>query len=226
MNAATAGGPKVTLTFDNGPDPQGTTAAVLDLLLERNCKATFFATGRQLELPGARALAERAHAEGHWIGNHTFNHATIFGDSADAELPAREIGATQVLLAGIAHPGKLFRPYGGGIEPGPGLLSATAIDYLVQGKYSLVLWNCVPRDWEGTFEWVDRCIDDVLTRSWSVIVMHDLPAGGTKYLALLLDRLDALGASVVQEFPAQCVPICEGRVQGDVRSLCRPAQAD
>ena len=35
----------------------------------------------------------RARCEGHWIGNHTFTHSTLFGDAvADATLPEREIG--------------------------------------------------------------------------------------------------------------------------------------
>ena len=64
----------VTLTFDNGPAP-GTTESVLDVLAERGIAATFFVVGTMLEAPGARALAERAAAEGHWIGNHSMTHA-------------------------------------------------------------------------------------------------------------------------------------------------------
>lgn len=223
MSAPDTAGRKVTLTFDNGPDPQGTTATVLDLLLRRSLKASFFVTGKQISLPGARAMAERAHAEGHWIGNHTFNHCTMLGDSSDPDFPDKEIGATQELIGTLAHPGKLFRPYGAGGLLGPGLLSASAVDYLVRGKYSLVLWNCVPRDWEDGPEWVGRCVEDILLRHWSVVVLHDLPEGGTKFLTLLLDRLDTIGAQIVQEFPAACVPIYKGQLRDDVAGLC-PSQ--
>ena len=62
---------EVTLTFDNGPDPD-TTPEVLAALAERDLRATFFVVGEKLA--AAREPAERAHAEGHWIGNHTWTH--------------------------------------------------------------------------------------------------------------------------------------------------------
>ena len=68
----------VTLTFDNGPEPE-VTPGVLDTLAAAGIKATFFVLGHKLALPGRRALAERAAAEGHWIGNHTYTHSTPLG---------------------------------------------------------------------------------------------------------------------------------------------------
>ena len=47
------------------------------VLARRNVKSTFFVIGEKLAQH--RALAERAHAEGHWIGNHTLTHALPFG---------------------------------------------------------------------------------------------------------------------------------------------------
>ncbi|MFC3125524.1 polysaccharide deacetylase family protein [Pseudoroseomonas globiformis] len=58
----------VTLSFDNGPEPE-VTPAVLDVLRARDVPATFFLLGQKLA--AHRAIAERAKAEGHWIGNHT-----------------------------------------------------------------------------------------------------------------------------------------------------------
>jgi len=43
---------KVTLSFDNGPDPSGTTAFVLDELARRGILASFFVVGRQLARSG------------------------------------------------------------------------------------------------------------------------------------------------------------------------------
>lgn len=51
---------KVTLTFDNGPDPGGTTEHVLRVLRDAHLRSTFFLTGQQLLLPGAMDLAARA----------------------------------------------------------------------------------------------------------------------------------------------------------------------
>ena len=72
---------EVTLTFDNGPDPEAT-PHVLDVLAARDLKATFFVVGERLA--AARHLAERAHAEGHWIGNHTWTHRAPFGELEDS----------------------------------------------------------------------------------------------------------------------------------------------
>jgi hypothetical protein len=56
----------VTLTFDNGPEPS-VTPRVLDVLARRGVRTTFFVIGNKLLSSDARACAERAHAEGHWI---------------------------------------------------------------------------------------------------------------------------------------------------------------
>lgn len=210
---------KVTLTFDNGPSPEGTTHKVLKLLGARGIKATFFVTGEQMSLPGARELAVRAHADGHWIGNHTFSHTIVFGDNGTPDSPREEIGATQDLLDGLVHRDRFFRPYGGGGIIGPKLLSPEAVDYLTNGGFSLVLWNSVPRDWEGDAEWVERCIADVRSQDWSVVVVHDLPTGAMDHLPRLLDRLQDIGAEHVQDFPSSCVPIRRGVIQTDISGM-------
>jgi peptidoglycan/xylan/chitin deacetylase (PgdA/CDA1 family) len=207
---------KVTLTFDNGPDPDGTTTAVLDLLALHGVKATFFLTGQQLRLPGASALARRTHMEGHWIGNHTMSHSVPFGVSDDRMLPLKEIGEMQELIGSISHPDRLFRPFGNGGALDDRLLSKDAIGYLVEGRYSCVLWNSVPRDWEADAAWVDRCLEDVQMHAWTLVVMHDLPTGGMRYLATLLARLKGLGAEIVQGFPSDCVPIVRGQIVSDL----------
>ena len=63
----------LTLSFDNGPTPD-VTPHVLDVLGRRGVKSTFFVIGEKLVRPANRALAERAHAEGHWVGNNTWSH--------------------------------------------------------------------------------------------------------------------------------------------------------
>src|SRR5882724_373106 len=112
---------KLTLTFDNGPEPEST-PAVLDVLARERIKATFFVLGSKLALPGRRALAERAAAEGNWIGNHTYSHGESMGDRAEPDAPEQEIGRTEELIGGLAHTPKFFRPNGGGGRLGPHLL--------------------------------------------------------------------------------------------------------
>jgi peptidoglycan/xylan/chitin deacetylase (PgdA/CDA1 family) len=210
---------KVTLTFDNGPDPSGTTGFVLDEMARRGILASFFVVGRQLARPGARDLAERARDAGHWIGNHTLTHKFMFGDSDDASLVEREIGETQAIIGDLAHPDRLFRPNGGGGVISQRLLSASAVSYLVNGGYTCVLWTSVPRDWEPGAAWVDRCLADVEAQEWALVVVHDLPSGGMAHLPALLDRIAATGAEFVQNFPPACVPIRRGVVEADISPI-------
>jgi peptidoglycan/xylan/chitin deacetylase (PgdA/CDA1 family) len=206
---------KVTLTFDNGPWP-GVTEKVLDTLAAREVRSTFFVVGNQLRK--ARSLAERAAAEGHWIGNHTMTHSVPLGDGAD---PAEEIDAPQALIGALSHPARWFRPFGRGGVLDERLLSVEAISTLQAGGYSCVLWNSVPRDWEDPDAWVDRALTDVESNDWTVIVMHDLPTGAMDRLPRLLDELEARGADVVQDFPDALVPIKHGEVVGDLTGLVK-----
>lgn len=178
---------QVTLTFDNGPDPE-VTPAVLDTLGRAGLRATFFVLGEKPRQPDCRVLAERAFAEGHWIGNHTFTHGAPLGESREAGTVEREIGETQAPLGGLAHPDRLFRPVGGGGRLGRHLLSPEALDYLKAGEFSCVLWTSVPEDWLDPVGWVERAMADCRTRDWSVVVVHDLPTGAMDHL----DRFIAL----------------------------------
>jgi peptidoglycan/xylan/chitin deacetylase (PgdA/CDA1 family) len=210
---------KVTLSFDNGPTEA--TAGVLDVLADYAVHCTFFVVGTQLALPAARGVAERAAAEGHWIGNHTLTHSVQFGDSDDHELPAREIGDNQKLIGPLTHPDKLFRPYGGGGILNERLFNRAAIDYLQEHRYTCVLWNCVPHDWDQPENWVERCLSEITKQPWSLVVIHDLPTGAMSHLADLLEGLDALGAELVQEFPDSCVPIRNGLCTSPLGQLTR-----
>ena len=106
--------PEVTLSFDNGPEPE-VTPQVLEVLRRRGLLATFFVLGHKIAEPSRHALARRAHEDGHWIGNHTFSHTLPLGDCAgEAGHAEAEIGRTEALIGTLRHPDRLFRPFGGG----------------------------------------------------------------------------------------------------------------
>jgi peptidoglycan/xylan/chitin deacetylase (PgdA/CDA1 family) len=214
----------VTLTFDNGPWP-GVTETVLDDLAEASVHATFFVVGEQLARPGARDLGARAVAEGHWIGNHTLTHSVPFGTSDDPALPEREIETTQARIGELAHDDRLFRPFGRGGILDTQLLSRGAVDHLCAGGYTCVLWSSVPRDWEDVDGWVDRCLADVASSEWSVVVVHDVPTGAMVHLPRLIDELRHRDVEIVQEFPDSCVPIRRGEVLGDLSPIVAGAIA-
>jgi peptidoglycan/xylan/chitin deacetylase (PgdA/CDA1 family) len=202
---------RITLTFDNGPTP-GITERVLDDLLARRIPAVFFVVGEKLAAPGGRALALRARAEGHLIGNHTMTHSVPLGKNTDAEYAAREIEGAQKLLGELASAEKLFRPMGGGGLIGPHLLSAAAVRLLQDGKYTCVLWSSVPGDWKDQAGWVDRCLADVAARDWSVVVIHDVENAALPRLQEFLDRLGSLGVEFHQDFPDDAVVTRRGEL--------------
>jgi peptidoglycan-N-acetylglucosamine deacetylase len=219
--------PRVTLTFDNGPTP-GITNRVLDVLRDRDLRATFFVVGRDLERPGARALSERAFNEGHWIGNHTLTHSLQFGESDDPGFGTRELLDAQAIIDGLAHPDRLFRPYGGGGIISRRVLTENVIETLQEGGYTCVLWNSVPRDWEQPVAWVPTALATIESQPWTVIVLHDHDTGAMQNLPLFLDELIARGVEVRQDFPDDCVPIRRGKIVGPIDHLyaeTAPAEA-
>ena len=65
----------IALTFDDGPDPVDT-PRLLDLLREKNVKATFFVVGKRADQ--YPEIVRRAWDEGHLIANHTWSHRHLF----------------------------------------------------------------------------------------------------------------------------------------------------
>jgi peptidoglycan/xylan/chitin deacetylase (PgdA/CDA1 family) len=197
----------LTLTFDNGPDPD-TTPAVLDSLARRSIRTTFFVVGQNLV--AARSLTERAHAEGHWIGNHTWTHSGALGPRHEPDLAEAEIGRTQREIGALAHSRKFFRPQGGGGFLDGRLLNGPCVDYLTQGRFTCVLWNAIPRDWDDPEGWVERALDQCRAQKWTLMVLHDIPSGAMRHLDRFLDRVGEMGGCFRQEFPPDCMPIVEG----------------
>jgi peptidoglycan/xylan/chitin deacetylase (PgdA/CDA1 family) len=183
------------------------------VLAERGLKATFFVVGRQLEV--YRSLAARAAEDGHWIGNHTMTHPRPLG-MTEARA-ADEIEDAQALLGDLSRPEKLFRPSGAGGDLEPGLLNHTAVGTLLGGRYTCVLWNAVPRDWEDADGWVDRALEQIEERDWTLLVLHDVEGASAARLEEFLDR--ASDVSFRQDFPPDCVPIRDSRITGPIRGL-------
>jgi peptidoglycan-N-acetylglucosamine deacetylase len=200
----------LTLTFDNGPEPE-ITPVVLDVLRRRSIRSTFFVVGSKIAGSDGRKLAERAFAEGHWIGNHTWTHSLPLG-YREPEETEEEIGRTQEAIGDLAHPHKFFRPFGGGGRLHEGLLSAAAVDFLVRGRFTCVLWNAIPRDWEDPDGWVERALAQCQAQPWTLMVLHDLPTGAMRQLECFIDRLSESGIGLRQDFPPDCVPIVDGRI--------------
>ena len=217
---------RLTLTFDNGPDPIWTDH-VLDVLRKHGILATFFVVGRTLVLhPERRALVERAKEEGHRVGNHSFNHVYSLGDIDRADAFDVEVARTFDVLGDLADPDLLFRPFCNAGVLDERVFKRVDIDRLRDAGCSCVLFNSVPRDWNDGTGWIHRALDDVQTRSWSTVVLHDIPGYPDGVDERPMRRLDDFivaareaGHEFVQEPSPDCLLIEHGEARQDLSWL-------
>lgn len=201
-------GKAVCLTIDNGPEPE-VTPKILDILARRGVAVTFFLVGARAAVDEGRALAERAAAEGHRIGNHCWSHSRPLGEMTPDE-SVGEIARTQAAIDDLAGPDRLFRPVGGGGQIGPHLLTRAAHDHLVEGGYSCVLWNCVPGDFSGDRNWVERAMADCERLEAPLVVLHDLPGACIGRLDEFLGAMADRGFAFTQDIPEAEIVIDRG----------------
>ena len=149
----------VALTFDDGPHPVYT-PQLLDGLGERGVRATFFVVGENI--PGNEEILKRMDAEGHLIGNHTYDHVKLSDlDSAQA---CAEVEKTNALIqeATGKEPEFIRPPFGAWkktMECSLGMLP--------------VFWDVDPLDWttKNTALVVERVLKD--TKPGDIILLHD-----------------------------------------------------
>ena len=173
----------VALTFDDGPHP-GTTDRLLDGLRERGAHATFFLVGQ--EIAGREDLVRRMAAEGHQVGNHTWNHVRLSG--RPAEETAGEVQRTQAALEELLGPGDYW------LRPPYGLVDEAAETAVT---VPMVKWSVDPRDWESrNTEQVVRAILETVEPN-SIILLHDLYPTSVEAALQVVDALQAEGYAFV-----------------------------
>jgi peptidoglycan-N-acetylglucosamine deacetylase len=197
------------------------------VLRAHDVKATFFAIGRKLVLqPELRAVLERARDEGHWIGNHSYNHVYSLGDIDRADAYDVEVAATFEVLGDLAHPDRLFRPFCNAGVINDRIFKRIDVARLQEDGCTCIFFNCVPRDWNDGEGWVDRALTDVATRDWSTVVLHDIAGypdgvdvGPMRRLDDFITAARDAGHEFVQEVTPDCVLIERGRPLRDVGFL-------
>ena len=97
---------ELSLTFDDGPDPEWT-PKILDILKREHVPATFFLIGIQADK--FSSITSRVYREGHEIGNHTFTHPDI--SNISSSFMRVELNLTEQLFASrLGIRTILFRP--------------------------------------------------------------------------------------------------------------------
>jgi peptidoglycan-N-acetylglucosamine deacetylase len=149
----------IYLTFDDGPHPEAT-SFVLDTLKEYQAKASFFCIGKNVV--AHPAIYQRIVAEGHAVGNHTFNHLNGWKTS-DAMYMDNIAKAKQYIDS------SLFRPPYGKITPFQLTLLSKA-----NFKLTPVMWTVLSGDFDVN-RTKESCLQNVLksTSNGSIIVFHD-----------------------------------------------------
>jgi peptidoglycan-N-acetylglucosamine deacetylase len=201
--------PRVTLSFDNGPHPD-VTPRVLATMARYEIRASFFVIGKNIASPEGQAQIAMAHAQGHWIGNHTHHHATPLGRIESPAEAVAEIERTDELIGAFAHPSRLFRPHGQGGILDQRLLSEAAVAYLRKRRATCVIWNVLPRDWLDPDGWVETALAQIGEREESLVVLHDIATGAMTHLERFIEQALASGAEFRQAFPDECVLIRDG----------------
>jgi len=99
----------IAFTYDCGFD-DSETATILDVLQEHHIKCTFFITGFwALNFP---ELTQRIAAEGHEIGNHSFEHPDMRNISYDDMIKTVKEGEEAILGVTGARPDLFRHPFG------------------------------------------------------------------------------------------------------------------
>ncbi len=137
VTGARTGAPVAAITFDDGPDPE-TTPAVLEVLARHGAKATFFLIGtRAAQHP---ELVARIVAEGHAIGNHSWDHPALPTLSAAGARDQLRRAQAAITAAAPGTAVTLMRPpYG----------DQSLASYRAARRQGLtpVIWSVVGADW-------------------------------------------------------------------------------
>lgn len=152
----------VTLTFDDGPDPEAT-PVLLQALKRHGIKAAFFPIGKKIK--DYPEIIKQIDLDGHIIGNHSYNHAWwtnfLISKALNREIKMAQEATETVIGKTPAY----FRPP-------MGLTNPHLRGALKDQGLSVVGWDIRPFD-IGTGN--DRVIKRIIKkiRNGSIILLHD-----------------------------------------------------
>lgn len=159
---------RVALTFDDAPDPRYT-GRILDVLKDHQVKATFFIVGWRAER--YPELLKRILAEGHEIGNHTYDHPYL--PDLNTLAFERQIVKTERVIAQVL--GTKTQPQLRLFRPPYGEINEDQLKWAEKHEMTVVNWNVDSLDWKQLDK--DQVYKNIVgsVSSGSIILQH---AGG------------------------------------------------
>ena len=186
-SAVNVDGPYIALTFDDGPS-KATTPRLLDILAKRGVKVTFFVLGENVQTNPD--ILKREVAEGHEIGNHSWNHPNLAKMSDAAVRSQIERTQDEVFQITGNKPKVMRPPYGSFTEHQRKWANE-------QFGVKIALWEVDPLDWKrpGSPVVAQRILTN--TRPGYIILAHDIHAQTVDAMAETIDGLLAKGFKFV-----------------------------
>jgi len=191
-------GKTVYLTFDDGPS--SCTSRILDILAERNVKATFFVVNtNEFFYDDMKRIVD----EGHTIAMHSYTHdyGKVYADLNSFERDVNKIHDLIYDVTGVDT--KYYRFPGGSSNQVSKVPMSECIDYLDDMGYVYFDWNAMNDDAEvsnlSADELNSRALGYIRSNPGdSVLLLHDLEThqGTVDALPGLLDTLIAEGYSI------------------------------
>jgi peptidoglycan/xylan/chitin deacetylase (PgdA/CDA1 family) len=175
--------PYIAVTFDDGPNAENT-PRLLEMLKQRNIKATFFLIGQNAA--ANPDLVRRILADGNEVGNHSWTHPQLSKLSDDRV--TAEITKTQdAIKQASGFTPTLLRPPYGAITPRQRVWIEN------QFGLNIILWSVDPFDWKrpGASVITQRILSQV--RPGAIILSHDIHKQTVDAMPATLDGLIAKG---------------------------------
>ncbi len=157
-------GQQVALTFDDGPHATNT-PRLLDLLKERNVKATFFLVGTNVE--SHPEIVKRIVSEGHEVASHSLTHPNL-GKMAEGSVTEQLERTHRAIKAACGVDVVSFRPPYGSFTVTQRAWAASRFGYRT------ILWDVDPLDWKVRDS--AKVEAEILraTTPGSIVLMHDI----------------------------------------------------
>ena len=180
-------GPYVAMTFDDGPSAENT-PRLLNILKERDIKATFFMIGENAaRLP---EIVKQVLADGHEIGNHSWSHPLLAKMTDDAVREELQKTQDAIVQASGYTPRLLRPPYGGFTARQRAWANATF-------GFKIIFWDVDPLDWKILNSAHVKAEILKQTKPGSIILSHDIHKTTVDAMPQTLDTLLANGFKFV-----------------------------